>query len=49
MTPTRLKEELVQVRMSTEEKEKLDALADQAKMSRSGFLRHLINITPLKK
>jgi len=44
----KLKTELVQLRLTPLEKEKLKALADQIKMSQSGYIRWLIDQQPLK-
>jgi predicted DNA-binding protein len=46
--PSELKTELVQLRLSAEEKNKLKALAKQRKMAVSVFIRDWINTTPLK-
>lgn len=44
----KLKTELVQLRLTPPEKEKLKELSDQNKMSQSGYIRWLIHREPLK-
>lgn len=49
MTPSALKTELVQLRLTPQEKEALAALAEKQRMSVSGYLRWLIHKESEKK